>query len=268
MKRTTGIILAALAVAFCVATSCDKKETGIKIIAHRGYWTAPEAKNAQNSIKTLQLAQEYEIWGSEFDVRMTKDYFLVVNHDGDINGKSILDNNYEDIKDELLSNGEKLATLSQYLEQGKKSKTVMELEIKGAGSPERDSIATMLTIKALKDHNVFDPKRVEFQAFSFQICKLLAKYAPGFSCLYLEGDLSPEEIQKAGLNGIAYSKHVFMSHPDWVQDAKARGIKTDVWTINEPDDMRYFIEAGLDQIESDYPLVLREVLGELEEKAK
>ena len=59
-----------------------------------------------------------------------------------------------------------------------------------------------------------------------------------------------------------------MSHPDWVQDAKARGIKTDVWTINEPDDMRYFIEAGLDQIESDYPLVLREVLGELEEKAK
>ena len=113
MKRTAGIILAALAVALCVATSCGKKETGIKIIAHRGYWTAPEAKNAQNSIKTLQLAQEYEIWGSEFDVRMTKDYFLVVNHDGDINGKSILDNNYEDIKDELQENALRLVETLQ-----------------------------------------------------------------------------------------------------------------------------------------------------------
>ena len=28
-------------------------------------------------------------------------------------------------------------------------------------------------------------------------------------------------------------------------------------TNSEPDDMRYFVEAGLDQIESDYPLVLR-----------
>ncbi len=268
MKKTTFLILAGLSLALLMAASCGKKEPKIKIIAHRGFWTAPEAKNAQNSIMTLKLAQEYEIWGSEFDVRMTKDCFLVVNHDSDINGKSILENNYDDIKDELLSNGEKLATLSQYLEQGKKSKTVMELEIKGAGSPERDSIATMLTIQALKDHKVFDPKRVEFQAFSFQVCKLLAKYAPGFSCLYLEGDLSPEEVQKAGLNGIAYSKHVFMKHPEWIRDANERGIKTDVWTINEPDDMRHFLESGMQQIETDYPLILREVLGEREDKAR
>ena len=267
MKRNFLVLLVAASAILCVFSSC-RKEQKITILAHRGFWTAPEAQNAQNSMMTFKLAQDQHFWGSEFDVQMTKDNFLVVNHDSDINGKSIHDNNYEDIKDELLSNGEKLATLAQYLEQGKKSKTVMELEIKGAGSPERDSLATVLTLQAMKDHKVYNPKMVEFQAFSLQVCKLLAKLAPEFSCLYLEGDLSPEEIQKEGLNGIAYSKHVFMKHPEWVQDAKARGIKTDDWTINEPDDMRYFINAGLDQIESDYPLVLREVLGEKEERAK
>ena len=49
-----------------------------EIVAHRGYWK----DNAQNSIASLQKAQAFGCWGSEFDLHLTADNFVVVNHDG------------------------------------------------------------------------------------------------------------------------------------------------------------------------------------------
>lgn len=51
-----------------------------QIIAHRGYWNT-QPKTSENSIKALENAQRLKIYGSEFDVRMTKDGILVINHD-------------------------------------------------------------------------------------------------------------------------------------------------------------------------------------------
>ena len=101
-----------------------------------------------------------------------------------------------------------------------------------------------------------------------EILDELAEIAPEFSCLYLNGDLSPEEVEKAGLNGVAYSKKIFREHPEWVKDFIARGIKTDVWVINDPEEAKEFIEMGLEQIETDQPLMLRAVLGDREQKAE
>ena len=105
-------VLAAAAALILLLTGCAKTHK-TAITAHRGYWKCEEAKNAQNSIASFRLAQEYGLWGSEFDVRLTKDNVVVVNHDSDINGKVVRDHNYDDIKDELLSNGEKICTLEQ-----------------------------------------------------------------------------------------------------------------------------------------------------------
>ena len=55
-----------------------------KIVAHRGYWTAPGS--AQNSIRSLVKADSVGADASEFDVYMTSDDVLVLNHDGLING--------------------------------------------------------------------------------------------------------------------------------------------------------------------------------------
>ena len=43
-----------------------------QIIAHRGYWqTKPET--TENSLQALENAQKLNIYGTEFDVRMSKD---------------------------------------------------------------------------------------------------------------------------------------------------------------------------------------------------
>ena len=50
-----------------------------EVICHRGYWDAEGS--AQNSIRSLVKADSIGAWGSEFDVWMTADGVLVVNHD-------------------------------------------------------------------------------------------------------------------------------------------------------------------------------------------
>ena len=55
-----------------------------KVIAHRGYWKTPSS--AQNSLRALELADSIGVYGSEFDVWLTKDDVLIVNHDAVING--------------------------------------------------------------------------------------------------------------------------------------------------------------------------------------
>ena len=53
-----------------------------QIIAHRGFWKTDGS--AQNSITALEKAAEAKLYGSEFDVLMTVDGTIVVNHDNSI----------------------------------------------------------------------------------------------------------------------------------------------------------------------------------------
>ena len=57
------------------------------VVAHRGYWDAEGS--AQNSIRALVKADSIDCYGSEFDVWMTADGKLVVNHDASFKGLTI-----------------------------------------------------------------------------------------------------------------------------------------------------------------------------------
>ena len=94
-----------------------------KIIAHRGFWNT-QPKTSENSIKALENAQRLKIYGSEFDVRMTKDGILVINHDEHHGKMEISETDFSDLRKLKLSNGEKLPTLKDYLKQGKKEASV------------------------------------------------------------------------------------------------------------------------------------------------
>ncbi|WP_312324765.1 glycerophosphodiester phosphodiesterase family protein, partial [Soonwooa sp.] len=91
-----------------------------QIIAHRGFWkTNPET--SENSIQALKNAQEVQIYGSEFDVQMTKDAELIVFHDEWIDDLEIAEANFEDLKELKLSNAENIPTFEDYLIQGNKA---------------------------------------------------------------------------------------------------------------------------------------------------
>ena len=110
-----------------------------QVIAHRGYWKT--AGSAQNSITALQKADSIHCYGSEFDVWLTKDNKLVINHDPVYKMKYMEYSKGDALTGLKLSNGENLPSLEQYLEAGKKCNTKLILELKALNSKKRETKA-------------------------------------------------------------------------------------------------------------------------------
>ncbi len=97
-------------------TAITKSFAKNMVVAHRGAW-----KNfnlPENSIASLKKAIELQCTGSEFDVRMTADDSLIINHDPHYNNLLIEEATYAELKKFTLANGENLPTLREYILAG------------------------------------------------------------------------------------------------------------------------------------------------------
>ena len=249
IKKT---LISALALVACIIGI----QAQTQVIAHRGFWKTEGS--AQNSIAALEKAAEENLYGSEFDVQVTLDGKLIVNHDAKFQGFVIAETPFKELKKIKLKNGEKLPTLKKYLKAGKKQDIQLILEIKSHKSKEVEDkmaadIVKMVTKMGLQ-------KQVEYIAFSLNICEQLAKLTPESEIAYLNGNLSPAELKKKGINGIDYNQKVLEKHPEWVEEAHRLGMKVNVWTVNKEDMMRKFIDMKVDYITTDYPLETQKLL--------
>jgi len=240
----------------------------VRIAAHRGFWNCEEAGQSENSIAALKAAQDNGLWGSEFDVHLTSDDVIVVNHDNEIGGVPIHTSPYSALSEVRLPNGEKVPTIDEYLEQGAGSSTVLVLEIKNHGDSVRAVQLAAASIEALKKHNLYDPERVIFISFNYPACKYLASAAPGFMVQYLRGDKEPAVLHEDGISGLDYPSGTLYEHPEWVEQAHGLGMSVNVWTVNAADQIKDMIDMGVDCITTNYPLRVRELLGNKEIKAK
>lgn len=222
-----------------------------RIIAHRGYWTP--AGSAQNSLAALIGAQKIGVYGSEFDVWITADDHLVVNHNPDIGGVKIETAKYSQIKNMRLKNGETLCTLKSYLETGKKQpETKLILEIKPHANQANENRCVDAVVDMVAAEGVQDI--VEYISFSLNACKRLVAKVPGAKVSYLKGDLSPKQVKDLGMTGIDYAGPTFAAHPTWMKEAHDLGLTVNVWTIDDLNDLNDFIKAGADFITTNKPV--------------
>ena len=258
MKRIISFLLPGILALGC-AQPQNKYDTDI--VAHRGYWDT----NAQNSIASLAKAQEFGCWGSEFDLHLTADDVVVVNHDPTIGKTDIQKSPFEEVRAHTLKNGEPVSTLAEYLAQGAKSNCVLVLELKSHYSQEREDILVEKCLEALQEQELMDPSRIAFISFSFYICRQLSQKCPGYTVQYLEGDKTPTEVFEAGINGIDYHFSFFQKHPEWVKEAKDLGMSVNVWTVDNREVMLEMLELGVDQLTTNDPALAREVIEGKEE---
>lgn len=237
------------------------------IVAHRGFWNCEAAGFMENTIASLKAAQDNGLWGSEFDIHITSDDVVIVNHNDNIQGVKIADNPLSVFKAMTHKNGEHPSTLDEYLTQGEKcATTVLVIELKSQKSQDREDLLWQKTVEALKAHQLYDPKRVAFISFSHHICQKIAAEAPQFINQYLEGDIAPEVLATEGINGIDYEQKVLIANPDYVQEAHDKGMTVNAWTVNRDHNMRSLIYLGIDALTTNEPLLARKVLGEREFK--
>ena len=230
-----------------------------KVIAHRGYWTAPES--AQNSLASFTKADAVGVYGSEIDVWLTADNKLIVNHDRKYKGTDIdmEKSTAKEITAIVLPNGENIPTFDAYLKLvASKPDTRLILEMKSLSDYNREDLAAEKIVRELKKYKVLE--RTDIIAFSINACLAFKKLLPDTRIYYLKGDLPPKSIKKLGLAGIDYSMGVLRKHPQWVKEAHELGLEVNVWTVDSEEDMKYFIGLGVDYITTDYPERLQALL--------
>jgi glycerophosphoryl diester phosphodiesterase len=218
-----------------------------KIIAHRGYWDI--AGSAQNSIKALELADQLGIYGSEFDVHLTADNILIVNHDRMIGEIDIQTSNYDAIKDQRLSNGEIIPKLEIFFDVGKQLTIMLICEIKPHGTKQRNIEAAQEVVNMVRKKGL--ENRVEYISFSLDICNEIIRMEPSAKVMYLNGDLSPQSLKELGLAGFDYHPIVMNEHMEYFTEAKTLGLTAYIWTINDVSLMKKYFEAGADFITTD-----------------
>lgn len=245
------------------------QEREVAIVAHRGFWNCEQGGMAKNSIASLEQAQNNNFWGSEFDVNMTKNGELLVFHDSRIAGKSIEKSSAKDFDNHRLANGESIPTIDEYLQQAQKCpQTVLVYELKSHSDAKTETKAVKASIKKLKEYGFFSPDKVIFIAFSRHVCNEFARLAPGFTVQYLDSDVDPDDLVKSDINGIDTHHKVLERKPNIYERARANGMSVNTWTVNNEEDIRNMIELGVDQITTDVPLLVRQILQEMGIKEK
>jgi glycerophosphoryl diester phosphodiesterase len=225
-----------------------------KVIAHRGAWKAKG--HPQNSLASLREAVRLQCEGSEFDVWMTADEVLVVNHDHDFQGIDIETSTYEQLLSKRLPNGEKIPTLEEYLTEGmKQTGTKLILEFK----PSRISVARSERVGELSVNTVQKlgaQKWVDYITFSYEGGKKAIATDPKANVAYLNGDKSPAELKEAGFFGFDYNIRLVKNKPEWIKEAQALGLTTNAWTVNLLEDMAWLLEQKVNFITTDEPELL------------
>ena len=250
MKRLIFAMIAAATIATAAAQP--------KVIAHRGFWDAPGS--AQNSLRALAKADSIGCWGSEFDVWMTADEKLVVNHDASFKGLPIETSQAADVTALTLSNGEHMPLLDDYLKAfAERPGIKVVCELKVHTDKRREAKAVKKVLKLMKRHKLTD--RAVYITFSPEATREFVKRAPkGTEVYYLNGNWTPQQLKDEGCAGADYNLKVMQKHPEWIEQCHNLGLKVNIWTVNRRDDLQWCIDHGADFITTNDPLLLQQMI--------
>ena len=179
----------------------------MKIIAHR----AKIEKYKENSLKAVQysLNQNY-VDGVEIDVRMTKDFKFVLNHDPFYKGHHIKHTTLKTLKKIGLN------SLEEILKNIKTTKIIL-IEIKEESTKYRILVAKL--IRMIKKYKL----NIYIFSFNYNLMKYIKKKHPNIKCGLLIGI-------KKNLNKI--NNNLDFNAINYLHIKKASEKETFIWTIN------------------------------------
>jgi len=227
------------------------------VIAHRGAWKNTGV--AENSIAALQQAIRLGCQGSEFDVHMSVDSVPVINHDPTIQGQTIYTSSSAKLLALKLASGENMPSLESFLKAGMtQNNTKLILEIKPTINKER---ALQLTKKVMDVVIKLKAQAwIDYISFDYAICMELMRLDPYVRVAYLNGDKSPEMLAADKLWGLDYNQSVYQKNPDWIAQAKQKGLTINAWTVNDLALLKSFLDQKIDLITTNEPELLLKMI--------
>jgi glycerophosphoryl diester phosphodiesterase len=247
---------------FTALMSLNLSAQEIIYVAHRGAsYLAPE-----NTVASIQLAWELDAPAAECDIMLTADQQVILFHDK--KGKRLTGHNfvvnemkYDEIKDYpiLLKEtnlekyeGETIPLLSEVLSTIPTGKTLV-IEIKTG--PEILPFMQEVISQHWKTGNL------AFIAFDLETILKTKKLYPEIPCYYLSAfgfDIKKkfDVIAESNLDGVNLRHKII----DEALVQKFRAVNKDMWcwTVDEPEDARKVIDAGVSAITTNRPKWLSE----------
>lgn len=222
-----------------------------RVIAHRGAWK--HTATDQNTLASFQKAVELRCHGSEFDVWLTADNQIVLSHDPVLCGIDIEKSTLSQLRALTLPRGGKVATLEELIQQAKQQKhTKMILEIKPSMQDAARSIELAERVLAVV-HRLKAQAWMEYISFDYGVLRRIHQLDAAAKTQYLGGDKSVEEVSRDGLTGIDYSFYCFRQDAKLIEKAHQTGLTVNVWTVNQPKDLKDFFHSAVDYITTDEP---------------
>lgn len=245
---------------FNIAQTIYEPET--KIIGHRGYLEM----GVENTISSLQEAAKAGADLVEIDIQQTKDGEFVVFHDKTLRRLADRDENvYNLTLEELMDitvysggNSDKIPSLDQMLEESKKLKVKLLIEVKTHGYETDDLIDRL--VKKLDEHHSLDIHYIQSNVYSLAVA--INEYEPRLHVGTVHA-VAIGNIPYYGLDFVAIEQSFVTNN--LITQAKKENIKIFVWTVNTTGSIQHFLIENVDGIITNYPDISYMLRAELEE---
>lgn len=252
--------LTSIVLAYGVIESMDLKDN-VQITAHRG----SSAKAPENSLSAIRQAIADGADYAEIDVQETRDGTIVLLHDSDLKRVAALDKNiwevsYDEIRDLDIGSwfspefsSERIATLDEAIALARGNiKLNIELKFNGHDKQLTEQVVAIISAQAFEDQSVLTSLEI---AALHEAKKLGDKLQAGAIVSVSIGDITKLDVDLLSLiKGLATS--------EMIARARRQGLGIHVWTINDTTEMHEMIDRGVDNIITDKPELLANVLKE------
>jgi glycerophosphoryl diester phosphodiesterase len=229
------------------------------VLAHRGARTIA----AENTLEAFEAALAQQADGVELDVHRTADEVLVVHHDADAPGLGVL----AELPFEVVHDARPdIPVLADVLDAC--SGSLVNVEIKNlpgdADYDERERVAD-LVVALLSDRGGRDDVLVS--SFNLatvdRVRTLAADVRTGFLVMVGIDPFAALDLAAERGHGALHPFRSMLadeSAAHVVEHAAELGLALNVWTINEPDEIRRLAALGVDAVITDAPDVARRVI--------
>ncbi|MFW9934745.1 MAG: glycerophosphodiester phosphodiesterase [Candidatus Thorarchaeota archaeon] len=227
----------------------------VQVIAHRGTGIGPR----ENTLQAFKTAISWGVDCIECDIRSSRDGVAIIIHDLSLDrfasatGK-VADYSLSELKAIEIGKGERIPTLTEFFDLVAPEKDIgIDLDVKviGMEAPIMDKLQEYDLVHRTMISSFIQPVLKEVRSLNEDIV----------TALLYEYDLrNPVEVAK-GLGCTAINPQLHLIDSSLIAKCHREGLKINPWVINEPEEMRRFIEYGVDGIITDLPRRLLEMLN-------
>lgn len=233
-----------------------------KVVAHRGAWKHQGV--LQNSLRSFQNAVDLGCQGSEMDVWLTADNKVVLSHDPHVYGIEVENTSLLQLFQQTIHKEDPVPSLPELLLAARTQNiTHPVIEIKDS---QKGLARTLQLTDSVVNivHRMKMQGYVQYISFNYEVMKRIRALDPTAKTFYLmEGKKDLDELVNDRISGIDYSYYAYRQDKDLVRKAKEAGLLTNVWTVNNAEELQLYYQQGVDYITTDEPELLLKIINSL-----